>query len=250
MIRDVYNEVYGVFPEDDDPADATDRMKEIATEAWAALNIKVMKPGSTELLREYATKGTPKFRRGAIMRQLPDKLKEDGYSPKEIEEMLDSISITKQEGGNVNAVTSELADTIAANALAMLAKNKEAADAESFSSSSTGYGGQERDVDNGSTGETTQLGKPEVDTQPQSGESVADAKPQASASTIDARVSEAADKAIITLPVKVLEGPPIVMPSREPGQGSAPGEIQTRPNDRTLNSASSNLNASRQMAYT
>ena len=62
-------------------------------------------------------------------------------------------------------------------------------------------------------------------------------------------VGAAADKAIITLPAKVLEGPPMVMPSPETGQGSAPGEIQTRPNDRTLNSASSNLNASRQMTY-
>ena len=252
MIRDVYNEVYGVYPEDDEPADVTDRMTEIADMAWAALNIKMTKPGSTELLREYATKDTPTLRRQAIMRLLPDKLKKEGYTKEEIAAMLDSISITKQEGGNVNAVTSELADTIAANALSMLAKNKEAADAEPSSSSSTGWGGQERDVDNGSTGETTQLGKPEVDTQPQSGESVVEAsrQPQASASNIDAKVSAAADKAVITLPAKVLEGPPIIMPSPEAGQGSAPGEIQTRPNDRTLNSASSNLNASRQMAYT
>ena len=277
MIRDVYNEVYGVYPEDDDPADVTDRMTEIANMAWDELNIKMTKPGSTELLREYATKGTPTLRRSAIMRQLPGKLAGEGYKKEEIAAILDSISITKREGGNVNAVTSELADTIAANALAILGKNKEEADgpdeteadredAEQGKAMRSNSRAADRDrddaaqgeemrsksrragnVDNGVTVATTKQGESVVEAsrQPQ-----ASASNQASASTIPPRVSEAAEKAIITLPVKVLEGPPMVMPSREPGQGSAPGMIQTRPNDSTLKSAYNNLNASRQMAYT
>ena len=103
----------------------------------------------------------------------------------------------------------------------------------------------------------SQQGQPEVGAQSQQGQPEVGAQSQQAQPNdiwnaqhrFVTLVGAAADKAIITLPAKVLEGPPMVMPSPEAGQGSAPGEIQTRPNDRTLNSASSNLNASRQMTY-
>ena len=245
MIRDVYNDVYGVYPEKDDSGEVKERMEEIAQDTWAALGVKPGIKGVPALVLEYGKalksgNSQQKKRAGAALRT---KLAGEKYSDEEIKAILGDAGAAARGKGNVD----DLAASLAAS---KVESDADASSTDSTSSDSTGDGGKERAVADSATVAAPPPGDSVVDTQSQQGQPEVGAPPKPDSATIDAKVSASADKAVITLPAKVLEGPPIIMPSPETGQGSSPGEIQTRPNDRTLNSASSNLNASRQMAYT
>ena len=251
MIRDVYKEVYGVYPENDDPAGVVGRMEEIANEAWAALSlpIKNTKPVNIKeaLLALQLTiqdnTGTGKFYDGGLMKEAEDTarkaLTDGGISNEEINSIIGSTKKKAMDPESNNEIN-EMLKTLQAS-------HTDDTDDDTYDDT------YDDDDDDTSISAHPAAASPVVShptlrssspASPSLGEPTRDNSallPDSATTTIDANVSQAVDHAIITLPVKVLEGPPIIMPPAATNTPT-PTQIQTRPNDSSINSAERNIN--------
>ena len=246
LIRDVYNDVYGVYPEKDDSGEVQERMAEIAKDAWDSLSLPKTKPVNNALeayaaiIKENTGPGKDEKAGAEYIEAAKGfarkELKASGVSDEEINSILGSIKNEAMKPESNNEMLKMLQDSIAKDARSpddtddtSTSAPDDAAASPVVSHPTLGSSSPASP----SLGESPSLGMPKRDNSA--------LLPDSATTTIDANVSQAVDHAIITLPVKVLEGPPIIMPPAATNTPT-PTQIQTRPNDSSINSAERNIN--------